>query len=432
MILRILLVCLTLVLVTIQADARRVALVIGNSAYQHVTKLPNPRNDAADLGHTLQQVGFQVELQNDLTFDALRRSLRDFSDRAAGADMALVFFAGHGIEVDKHNYLIPVDAQLKTDRDVRFEAVPLDFVLSAVEGAKGLRLVLLDACRNNPFAASMKLTSATRSIGRGLSRVEPAAGTLVSFAAKEGTTADDGEGRNSPYTAALISNLTQPGLEINFLFRKVRDHVFHSTGGRQEPFTYGSLSSKRIYLKPPQESVDKGTDTPAKDPRPTPATTKSLDREVWETIKDSSSAAVLQAFIDKFPDSVYAALAEAKLKEVRTAGLPKDPPPADPPISDPPPRDFGTIYIIGSQLPGGAWAVIAGSFPSHQKWKADKRRDMLRRRGIRAATVNTDYYPNLRNGLWAVMVGPTTRSAADRQLRLVKPAIRDAYVKRAQ
>ncbi|MGI9464716.1 MAG: caspase family protein, partial [Aestuariivirgaceae bacterium] len=345
MIIRTVLVCLVLVLTAAGADARRVALVIGNSAYKHVSQLPNPRNDAADLGHTLQQVGFEVELQNDLTFDALRRSLRDFSDRAAGAEMALVYFAGHGIEVDKHNYLIPVDARLKTDRDVPFEAVPLDFVLAAVEGAKNLRLVLLDACRNNPFAASMKVTSATRSIGRGLSRVEPTAGTLVSFAAKEGTTADDGEGRNSPYTSALISNLTQPGLEINFLFRKVRDHVVNATGGRQEPFTYGSLSSEHIYLKPPQNTGGNDTNEP-NTPSP-PALAKSLDREVWETIKDSNSAGVLQAFIDKFPDSIYAALAEAKLKEVRLAGLPKDPPPADPPVNDPaPPRDIGTIYII--------------------------------------------------------------------------------------
>ena len=119
---------------------------------KNVTQLTNPRNDAADLAHGLQQVGFEVQLLNDLDFDGLRRALRDFSDRATGAEMALVYYAGHGIEVAKQNYLIPVDARFKTDRDVQFEAVPLDFVLSAVEGAKSLRLVLLDACRNNPFA----------------------------------------------------------------------------------------------------------------------------------------------------------------------------------------------------------------------------------------------------------------------------------------
>ena len=425
MVIRIFYLCIVLALMITAAEAKRVALVIGNSAYQHVTQLPNPRNDAADLAHGLQQVGFEVVLLNDLDFDALRRALRDFSDRAVGAEMALVYFAGHGIEVAKHNYLIPVDARLKTDRDVQFEAVPLEFVLSAVEGAKSLRLVLLDACRNNPFAGSMKITNANRSIGRGLSSIEPTAGTLVSYAAKEGTTADDGEGRNSPYTTALLANLTEPGLEVNFLFRKVRDHVLEATGGRQEPFTYGSLPGKRIYLKPPQQSA--GDQNPPVTPQ-TPA--KSLDREVWETIRDSKSPGVLKAFIDKFPDSIYAALAKAKLAEVRQAAITSDPPPVDPPRqSDPDQEQFGSA---GGGMPNGPWAVVAGSFPRSHQWKANQRRDWLRQNGVWARTVDTNNYRNLRNGLWAVIVGPTTRTAANRQLGAVKRVVGDAYLKRAK
>lgn len=419
-VLRILSLGISLIILASVAEARRVALVIGNSGYQHVTQLPNPRNDAADFAQALQHVGFEVELHNDLSFDALRRSLRDFSSRAAGAEMALVYFAGHGIEVDKHNYLIPVDAQLKTDRDVQFEAVPLDFVLSAVEGARQLRLVLLDACRNNPFAASMKVTSSTRSIGRGLSRVEPGAGTLVSFAAKEGTTADDGEGRNSPYTSALLSNLTQPGLEINFLFRKVRDEVINATGGRQEPFTYGSLPSRRIYLKDPQATAGDDAQPPA----------QSLDREVWDSIKDTKSQAVLQAFAERFPDSIYATLAKARIKEIQLAAIPPKPPtPPKPDADATPPRATGPVFIIGDPMPPGSWAVIAGSFKPHQRLNADKRRDILRREGIRAYTIDTSRYRNLRDGLWAVIVGPTTRSESERLLPLVRRRYPDAYIK---
>jgi hypothetical protein len=429
MVFRIIYLCISLAVMITTADAKRVALVIGNSAYQNVTQLPNPRNDAADLAHGLQQVGFEVLLKNDLDFDGLRRALRDFSDRAVGAEMALVYFAGHGIEVAKQNYLIPVDARLKTDRDIQFEAVPLDFVLSAVEGAKNLRLVLLDACRNNPFAGSMKMTNASRSIGRGLSSIEPTAGTLVSYAAKEGTTADDGEGRNSPYTTALLANLTEPGLEVNFLFRKVRDHVLAATDGRQEPFTYGSLPGTRIYLKPPQQNA--GTQNPPANPPVTPqAPAKSLDREVWETIRDSKSPGVLKAFIDKFPDSIYASLAKAKLTEVQQAAVAKDPPPVDPPRHTDP--DHDQSGSAGGGMPNGSWAIIAGSFPRSQQWKANQRRDWLRKNGVWARTVNTNSYKNLRNGLWAVIVGPTTRTVANRQLGAVKRVVADAYLKRAK
>lgn len=229
----------------------KVALVVGNSSYAHVPKLTNPQNDAEDVAASLEGLGFEVDLVRDLGFDEMRRVLRDFSNKAVGAEMAVVFFAGHGMEISNTNYLLPVDARLKTDKDVDFEAVPLDLVMRSVEDAKGLKLVILDACRNNPFSASMRMTKASRSVGRGFARVEPQSGTLVSYAAKGGTTADDGRGRNSPFTKALLENLERPGLEINFLFRRVRDQVMKATNGRQEPFTYGSLTSERIFLRPP-------------------------------------------------------------------------------------------------------------------------------------------------------------------------------------
>lgn len=242
------LVVLALVSVPAQA-ASRVALVIGNAAYAHAPTLANPLNDAADIGATLARLGFSVTRLRNADYATLRRGLQEFTRTASGSEVALVYYAGHGIEVDQRNYLVPVDARLVTDQDVEFETVPLDLVLRSVERAAGLRLVILDACRENPFAASMRRTGTTRSIGRGLARVEPSGNTLVAYAAKGGTVALDGQGRNSPYAAALLTHLQEPGLEVGMLFRRVRDSVLASTRRQQEPFWYGSLSSEGVYLK---------------------------------------------------------------------------------------------------------------------------------------------------------------------------------------
>ncbi len=240
--------CISLVMTTGVQASKRVALVIGNSDYEHVSALPNPINDATDIAASFTRLGFDVTLVENLGFGETRRALGEFSDKAFGADMAVIFYAGHGMEVNKRNYLIPTDAELATDRAISYEALPMDLLTEALLGVKGLKLIMLDACRNNPFAAEMKMTSSTRSIGRGLAKVEPADGTLISFAAKEGTVAIDGEGRNSPYTKALLDHLEQAGLEIQFLFRKVRDQVMADTGNQQQPFTYGSLPGTAIYL----------------------------------------------------------------------------------------------------------------------------------------------------------------------------------------
>lgn len=231
------------------AEARRVALVIGNADYEHVEKLPNPVNDARDIGAALGRIGFTVTEGFDLDHTGLRLMLRDFAEAAAGADVALIYFAGHGIEIDNTNYLIPVNARLRRDRDVEFEAIRLDVVVDALADARGLRIVLVDACRNNPFVAEMTRSAATRSIGRGLGRIEPG-GVLVGYAARGGTLALDGEGRNSPYAAALLRHIEEPGVEIGKLFRLVRDTVFDMTGGDQEPFTYGSLPGQDFFLVP--------------------------------------------------------------------------------------------------------------------------------------------------------------------------------------
>src|SRR5262245_44965687 len=228
---------------------KRVALVIGNSTYRNVPALSNPTNDAADVAATFERLGFTVRRVNNGTYEDMRRGLLEFGRQVRGADIAVVFYAGHGIEVGGENWLIPIDAELRSDIDVDHEAMGLRSVLPAVESANKLGLVILDACRNNPFAAKMQRTIRTRAVSRGLASVEPTGNVLVAYSARDGTTAADGDGRNSPFTTSLLKHIETPGLEINFLFRNIRDDVIQSTKREQQPFVYGSLSKEAIYLK---------------------------------------------------------------------------------------------------------------------------------------------------------------------------------------
>lgn len=227
----------------------RLALVIGNGTYRSVPVLQNAANDANDVGDALARLGFSVQRLRDANFDQMRRALLAFGSLARNAEMAVVFFAGHGMEVGGENWLIPTDAELKSDIDTENEAIGLKSLLLTVSGATKLGLVVLDACRNNPFAARMQRATRLRSVERGLARIEPTGSVLVAYAAKDGTVAADGTGRNSPFTSALLRYLELPNLEINFLFRNVRDDVIAATSRAQEPYVYGSLSSEAIYLK---------------------------------------------------------------------------------------------------------------------------------------------------------------------------------------
>ncbi|MGP0090589.1 MAG: efflux RND transporter periplasmic adaptor subunit [Xanthobacteraceae bacterium] len=227
----------------------RIALVIGNSSYKAVATLPNPRRDAAAFAAALRAVGFQtVTVASDLTREKFVDALRSFAAEAEKADWAVVYFAGHGIEIGGVNYLVPVDAKLVSDRDAQYDAVSLEQVVGAVEAAKKMRLVIIDACRENPFAQQMKRTVASRSISRGLGRIEPEGGTLVAYSAKHGEIALDGDGTNSPFVTALIRHLPTPGVEINKFFRLVRDEVLTATARKQEPFVYGSLPSEDFFF----------------------------------------------------------------------------------------------------------------------------------------------------------------------------------------
>ena len=283
---------------------KRVALVLGNSAYRNTAPLANPVNDASVISATLKNAGFDtVDFRKDLPAVETRRALREFADLARDADIALVYYAGHGIEVDGANYLIPVDARLERDTDVYDEAFSLDRILVAIEPARKLRLVILDACRDNPFAKTMKRTLATRAIGQGLAKVEPTSpNVLIAYSAKAGSTAADGDGKNSPFTIALSKFLPTPGLDVRRAFGYVRDEVLKTTNNRQEPFVYGSLGGNDVPLVPAVAAAPVAQQT---DPN------SSLRRD-YELAERVGTREAWDYFIATYPDSFYAKLAQAQ------------------------------------------------------------------------------------------------------------------------
>jgi hypothetical protein len=283
---------------------KRVALVIGNSSYQTVAKLPNPLRDATAMAALFRDAGFdQVTLRQDLGVVEFKRALREFTTAAQDADVAIVYYAGHGIQVRDVNFMLPIDAKLANEVDVQDEAVTLDRILAGLESAKRLRLVIVDACRENPFAGRMKVAEASRSVGRGLARVEPENNTLVAYAAKSGQIAQDGQGDHSPFTAALIKYLTVPGLDIRLSFGRVRDEVLKNTANRQEPFVYGSLGGDAIALVSGNEQA----------PREAPAGGVKADYQSAERI---GTRRAWDAFLAAYEQGLYADLARAQLAKL--------------------------------------------------------------------------------------------------------------------
>ncbi|UPK24835.1 caspase family protein [Bradyrhizobium sp. 195] len=286
---------------------RRVALVIGNSAYKSAPKLGNPANDATLVGGMFKKAGFDsVDVRLDLSASEMRRMLREFAGRTRDAEMAVIYYAGHGIELDGTNYLIPTDASLETDGDVLDETIPVERALFAVEPAKQLRLIILDACRDNPFAKSMKRTLASRAIGRGLAKVEPTSpNTMIAFAAKAGSTASDGDSRNSPFAAALVEHLPRPGLDLRKAFGFVRDDVLKSTGYKQEPYVYGSLGGDDV----PLVAVKPAATGPQANPQ-------EAVRRDYELALQLATRDGWEAFLAAYPDGFYANLAKGQLNKI--------------------------------------------------------------------------------------------------------------------
>lgn len=238
------------------AAAKRVALVIGNAAYQQAGALTNPVNDAADMAKALTAAGFDVVLGLDLDRRAFDGKLRDFARLVDGADTAVLFYAGHGLQVAGHNYLVPVDAGLASERDLDFETVSLDFVLRQMEvGREGkTSIVFLDACRNNPLSRNLARSMGTRgaAVGQGLAQLQTGVGTFIAYSTQPGNVALDGSGRNSPFTQALAAHVTEAGKNLTSIMIEVRNDVLKTTDGRQVPWDHSALTSDFYFQGEPQ------------------------------------------------------------------------------------------------------------------------------------------------------------------------------------
>lgn len=307
---------LVLLFVAISGQAaaeKRVALVIGNSAYQHAIQLANPKNDSSDMNAKLQSLGFEVVSGQDLDLAGMRRTVREFLEKLDGADMALFFYAGHGLQVNGNNYMVPVDAELSGYNDLDFEALPMDLVLSAMERTAKVNLIFLDACRDNPFAEKLSRSMGTRSgsVSRGLARLGSGVGTLIAFATQPGNVAMDGAGRNSPFTTALVAHLGTPGQDIMRDLIDVRRDVLAATQGKQVPWENSSLTGE-VVLKPLATE-------PKEESAPTPQSTSpdnAVELAYWATIKDSTDKSFFEAYLQQFPRGAFAPLARLKIDAI--------------------------------------------------------------------------------------------------------------------
>ena len=344
-------ICCALAGGTAQAE-KRVALVIGNAQYEHIPALPNVPSDAKAMAALFEAAKFDsVVVLHDKRAAELRRELLDFAERAAGADVAVVFYAGHGIEVDRVNYLIPVDARLKSDLAVKDETVSLDRLLELMEPARRLRVVILDACRENPFVKSMRLTAATRSVTRGLGRIEAGgANTLIAFATEPNAVAEDGSGRNSPFTAALVKHLATPGLDLRIALGNVRDEVMASTARKQKPYVTSSLGGGVISLASAEAK-------PAAVPT-SPASGGAEMVRICREVEGMSNPATLAVLERQYQGTPAGECVAARIKQVQAVAVVA-------PKPDPvPPKSVSTVEIAGTWQgevswlgPGNAWTL---------------------------------------------------------------------------
>src|SRR2546430_2637123 len=321
---RYLAVIVSLVCVLFTADAakagRRVAFVVGNGTYKNVSPLPNPPIDAKSMAAVLRNVGFEVVEGTNLTRDKMTERLLEFGNKAQGADVAVFFYAGHGIAISGTNYLLPVDANIKSEMDVKLgAAINIDLTLDQTMSDAKVKLVFLDACRDNPFAAKIKSNSATRSVavGSGLAEMKSGEGTLIAFATGPGQTALDGqEGTNSPFTRALIAHITQPGIEIQQAMTEVRAQVNEETNKGQLPWGHTNLIGT-VYLNPAAAPTANAAAPASTGAIPAAVTSTApgtdVELEFWRSVKDSNKPEELNAYVTNYPNGQFKALALARI-----------------------------------------------------------------------------------------------------------------------
>ena len=298
-------------------SAERVALVVGNSAYSETTALRNPVNDAVAMAAALRRLGFEVIEGRNLDREGFFDKIDAFDEAVRTAKMALFFYAGHGLQVGGRNYLAPVDMRLEKKQDLRRRAIELAAVLEVMDSETNL--VILDACRNNPLAGDLERSlrlDRNMLASRGLARVKSTGEMLIAYATAPGNVAADGDGDHSPYTEALLAHIEKPGLSVQELFTEVTGSVKDRTGGKQTPWTNSSLS-KVVGLVPSVSPEAPGAVMPASDRLS--AEHLAVERVFWESVKDSTNAADLQAYLDQYPGGTYATLARIRLKALGSA-----------------------------------------------------------------------------------------------------------------
>ncbi len=279
------------------AAGRRVALVIGNSAYAHVPQLTNPANDATDIAAELKKLGFEVIAGTDADKRSMKNALRQFVERRRGAEASLFFYAGHGIQMNGQNYLIPTDAELKDTFDVDWDLISLSKILEPMANeAGGTSIILLDACRNNPFENNFRSGSRAAFIVPGLARVETASGTFISFSTAPNNVAEDGTGRNSPFAEALLRHISTPGEDLASILTDVKQDVNKATKNKQTPWSEDSLTSKFYFIVP--ETAD---------PR---------EHQFWQSVGTSSNPEELKAYISQYPNGHFVPVAKLRIAEL--------------------------------------------------------------------------------------------------------------------
>lgn len=296
---------------------RRVALIVGVGGYRNVPALANPPNDARDLGAVLDRLGFETETLVDPDRLALEAGVRRLGQRARGADAAFFFFAGHGLEASGRNWLLPAPAEIRSDRDLRFEALDLDSVLEQLDGAARLSILVLDACRDNPFRKRLQASGRGAPAASGLGQASATVGTLLAFATAPGTVADDGRGRNSPFTTALLKRIETPGLEIRQLMAEVRREVREATQGRQVPWENSALEGSFYFRAAAASAPAPAAATPPAAAASAPgASSPGAETVFWESVRGSRNPADLRAYLTRFPSGVFASLARNRLEEM--------------------------------------------------------------------------------------------------------------------
>ena len=302
--------------VTTASAERRVAFVVGNSAYKTVPSLPNPTIDAKSMAVALRNVGFEVVEGTNLTRDTMTSKLLEFGQKAQGADVAVFYYAGHGIAVNGANYLLPIDADLKSEMDVKLgAAINVEVTLDQTMGDAKVKLVFLDACRDNPFANKIRAAAKTRSVSvaTGLAEMKSGEGTLIAFATSPGQTALDGQaGTNSPFTRALLAHITQPGAEIQQAMTKVRAQVHEETHKEQLPWGHTNLIGS-VYLSTAAAPASATAAGPATQVAAATPVSSEAEIEFWRSIKDSNKPEELNAYLSSYPGGQFRSLALARI-----------------------------------------------------------------------------------------------------------------------